>query len=67
MQRIINGGGRINREYGLGRKRTDPYIEWPVDEAHLLIFNRRPETAWDARIWQRVEAFGARQIGVWGA
>ena len=23
LQRIINGGGRISREYGLGRKRTD--------------------------------------------
>ncbi|MFY9259505.1 MAG: ATP-binding protein [Gallionella sp.] len=33
LQRIINGGGRINREYGLGRKRTDLYLEWPVDEA----------------------------------
>jgi len=32
LQRIINGGGRINREYGLGRKRTDLYIEWPVSE-----------------------------------
>lgn len=32
LQRIINGGGRINREYGLGRKRTDLYIEWPLDE-----------------------------------
>ncbi|MEB4589834.1 AAA family ATPase [Candidatus Thiothrix sp. Deng01] len=32
LQRIINGGGRINREYGLGRKRTDLFIEWPLDE-----------------------------------
>ncbi len=32
LQRIVNGGGRINREYGLGRKRTDLYIEWPLDE-----------------------------------
>jgi hypothetical protein len=32
LQRIINGGGRINREYALGRKRTDLIIEWPVDE-----------------------------------
>ncbi|MBS7348649.1 MAG: hypothetical protein KIG95_00505 [Comamonas sp.] len=31
LQRIINGGGRINREYGLGRKRTDLFIEWPTD------------------------------------
>ena len=32
LQRIINGGGRIHREYGLGRKRTDLFIEWPLDE-----------------------------------
>ncbi|MEA3545903.1 MAG: AAA-like domain-containing protein, partial [Thermodesulfobacteriota bacterium] len=32
LQRIINGGGRINREYALGRKRTDLTIEWPLDE-----------------------------------
>ena len=32
LQRIVNGSGRISREYGLGRKRTDLYIEWPVDE-----------------------------------
>ncbi|MBF0471737.1 MAG: ATP-binding protein, partial [Gammaproteobacteria bacterium] len=33
LQRIINGGGRINREYALGRRRTDLIIEWPLDEA----------------------------------
>lgn len=32
LQRVVNGGGRISREYGLGRKRTDLYIEWPLDE-----------------------------------
>jgi hypothetical protein len=32
LQRIINGGGRINREYALGRKRTDLSIEWPVSD-----------------------------------
>ncbi|ANB02738.1 AAA family ATPase [Ectothiorhodospira sp. BSL-9] len=32
LQRIVNGGGRITREYGLGRKRTDLFIEWPTDE-----------------------------------
>jgi hypothetical protein len=31
LQRIINGGGRITREYALGRKRTDLLIEWPLD------------------------------------
>jgi hypothetical protein len=28
LQRIINGGGTINREYGLGRKRTDIMVKW---------------------------------------
>jgi len=28
LQRIVNGGGRIDREYGLGRKRTDLLITW---------------------------------------
>ena len=32
LQRIVNGGGIITREYGLGRKRTDLYIEWPLDD-----------------------------------
>ncbi|WP_462271300.1 AAA-like domain-containing protein [Desulfobacter sp.] len=32
LQRILNGGGRLNREYGLGRKRTDLLIEWPLDK-----------------------------------
>lgn len=32
LQRIVNGGGRINREYSLGRKYTDLYMEWPLDQ-----------------------------------
>ena len=29
LQRIVNGGSRIEREYGLGRGRTDLLILWP--------------------------------------
>ena len=29
LQKIINGGGRIEREYSLGRRRTDLLIQWP--------------------------------------
>ena len=28
LQRVVNGGGRIEREYGLGRKRTDLLVIW---------------------------------------
>ena len=111
LQRIVNGGGRISREYGLGWKRTDLFIEWPVDEAqgfngpmqrivielklvkkapeaqerqgleqtagyarqvgadeaHLVLFDRRPEVPWDARIWQREAGQDGVRILVWGA
>ena len=110
LQRIVNGGGRITREYGLGRKRTDLLIEWPTDEqagflgevqrivlelkiqygslestlktgltqtadyaaqcdaaeAHLLIFNRKPEVSWDDKIWHQSLSQDQRQIAVWG-
>jgi hypothetical protein len=112
LQRIVNGGGRINREYGLGRKRTDLFIEWPIDEAqgyfgpvqrvvlelklwkkgsldavlavglpqtvdyarqcgadeaHLIVFDRRPDSPWDDRIWQREASEQGWTLGVWGA
>ena len=31
LQRIVNGGGRIEREYGFGRGRTDLFIEFFSD------------------------------------
>ena len=33
LQRIVNGGGRIEREYGIGRGRTDLLIVWPQGRA----------------------------------
>src|SRR6056297_2475383 len=37
LQRIVNGGGLIDREYGLGRKRTDLYIRWPIIKDRFAI------------------------------
>jgi len=36
LQRIVNAGGRVEREYGLGRMRTDLLVLWPYrsTEAH---------------------------------
>lgn len=28
LQRIVNGGGQVEREYGLGRRRTDLLMVW---------------------------------------
>jgi hypothetical protein len=35
LQRIINGGGCIEREYGLGRRRVDLYICWDVIQTRI--------------------------------
>ena len=32
LQRIVNSGGRVEREYGLGRRRTELLILWPQGE-----------------------------------
>lgn len=37
LQRIVNGGGRISREYALGRRRTDLLIQWPMDQKNGFI------------------------------
>ena len=29
LQRVVNSGGRVEREYGLGRGRTDLLVVWP--------------------------------------
>ena len=39
LQRIVNGGGFIGREYALGRKRTDLLVRWriPGGEQRVVI------------------------------
>ena len=49
LQRVVNGGGIIDREYGVGRGRMDALIRWPVPGAR------------NSREWQR-EAF---ELKVW--
>ena len=36
LQRVVNGGGRIFREYGLGRMRTDLLIEWHDKKKYVI-------------------------------
>ncbi len=108
LQRIVNSGGRVEREYGLGRKRTDLLVLWPYSspgeervqrvvielkilyktlektleeglqqtweymdrcaaaEAHLIIFDRRENRAWDKKVFRREETFEGHPITVWG-
>lgn len=34
LQRVVNGGGQIEREYAAGSKRMDILIKWPVADEH---------------------------------
>ena len=40
LQRVVNGGGYIDREYGLGRKRTDLLITKPLTDRYGGPFQR---------------------------
>jgi hypothetical protein len=51
LQRIVNGGGFIDREYGLGRRRIDLLIRWPYE----------PNANDGQREWQRE----AVELKVW--
>ena len=40
---------------------------WGADEAHLLVFNRRPEVSWDEKIWHQEQIHDGVMVQVWGA
>ncbi|MHC6203705.1 ATP-binding protein [Breznakiellaceae bacterium SP9] len=106
LQRIVNGGGTIDREYALGRGRVDLCVRWRyskeqrivielktiraasknahkvlpkgleqtarytsqcgADEAHLIICDERHGKTWDAKIYERIEAYNGQSIHIWG-
>ncbi|MEM7588792.1 MAG: ATP-binding protein [Myxococcota bacterium] len=37
LQRVINGGGSIHREYALGRGRTDLLVTWPSQSESAIV------------------------------
>ncbi|MFN0123950.1 MAG: ATP-binding protein, partial [Blastocatellia bacterium] len=65
LQRIINGGGGVQREYALGRGRTDLLVTWPYPGGlqrivlELKILRKALETTIKAGIAQTLE-YGER-------
>ena len=51
LQRVVNSGGRIEREYGLGRMRTDLLILWPPRQAEA---DKPSWTRWQGPIQKAV-------------
>ena len=52
MQKLINGGGTIKREYALGHKRVDLFIEWKHQRFVLELKIKRAEKALNAGLEQ---------------
>lgn len=51
LQRIVNGGGRVDREYGLGRMRTDLLVIWPLEKGDGIDrFKRRQKAVIECKI-----------------
>lgn len=49
LQRIINGGGQITREYGLGMGRTDLFILWRLPDGMVQRFVIECKVMWGSR------------------
>jgi len=52
LQRVVNGGGRIEREYGLGYGRTDLLIVWPR-EGDASIGSKITKTVIECKVLHR--------------
>ena len=50
LQRLINGGGHVNREYALGTGRLDLLVRWPIDGT--LQSRDWDEHALELKVWR---------------
>ena len=65
LQRVVNSGGRIEREYGLGRRHTDLLIEWPTEGGPALRYVIECKVARPGRGFESVVSEGMRQAGAY--
>jgi hypothetical protein len=56
LQRIVNGGGRVEREYGLGRGALDLIIEWRGSR-HAIEVKLRRDTETEAEALEQVRRY----------
>ena len=56
LQRIVNGGGRVEREYGLGRGALDLMISWKA-ERHAIEVKIRRDTETEAEALEQVARY----------
>ena len=59
LQRVVNAGGRIEREYGLGRRRLDLMIEWGEQRQREVIECKLRRNGLERTIAEGLEQLGA--------
>jgi AAA-like domain len=52
LQRIVNGGGFIDREYGLGRGRIDLLVRWPYEPHEKAGQRQWQREAIELKVWR---------------
>lgn len=52
LQRVVNGGGFVEREYGVGRGRIDLLVRWPYQEQGQRCLQRH---ALELKVWRTGE------------
>ena len=66
LQRIINSGGRIEREYALGRKRMDLGVIYKDQKFAIEIKIKSSETSREEsldQIWDYMDTLGTKEMG----
>jgi hypothetical protein len=56
LQRLINGGGHIERQYALGRRRMDVLVRWPPQGNLLAPLSLWQREALELKVWREGEA-----------
>jgi hypothetical protein len=56
LQRIVNGGGRIEREYGLGRGALDLLVTWK-DTTHAIEVKLRRDSQTEADALEQIAGY----------
>ncbi len=72
LQGIVNGGGRVDREYGLGLMRTDLCVQWPLPDGKIqrivielkILYNSREKTIQDgmSQVMKYADRCGADEV-----
>ncbi|TNF23864.1 MAG: ATP-binding protein [Deltaproteobacteria bacterium] len=52
LQRVVNGGGYIDREYGVGRGRIDLLIRWPLRDVDADGRRATQREALELKVWR---------------